>query len=99
MRRSLGKMSKKSRALGAAARKLTVTGLVSSFSVGDCVAIDPQSKYSGMPHPRYRGRTGTIVDTRGKAYVVRISDGRMKKELAVPPVHLRAAGKAGKEAV
>ncbi len=93
MRRSLGKMSKRSRALGAAARKLTIPGLISSFSVGDCVAIDSQSKYSGMPHPRYRGRTGIIVDTRGKAYVVKINDGRMEKELVIPPVHLRTVGK------
>ena len=93
MRRSLGKMSKRSRSLGAAARKLTIPGLLSSFSVGDCVAIDNQSKYSGMPHPRYRGRTGIIIDTRGKAYVVKIKDGRMVKELTIPPVHLRKVGK------
>ena len=85
-------MSKRSRSLGAAARKLTIPGLISSFSVGDCVAIDSQSKYSGMPHPRYRGRTGTITDTRGKAYVVKIRDGRMEKELVIPPVHLRKVG-------
>lgn len=93
MRRSLGKMSKRSRALGAAARKLTVPGLLSSFKVGQIVSLDPQSKYSGMPHPRYRGRTGMIVQTRGKAYVVKIRDGRMMKDLIIPPVHLRAAGK------
>jgi large subunit ribosomal protein L21e len=93
MRRSLGKMSKRTRALGAAARKLTVPGLISSFKVGDCVAIDSQSKYSGMPHPRYRGKTGTITDTRGKAYVVRIKDGNMQKELVIPPVHLRAVAR------
>ena len=93
MRRSLGKMSKRSRSLGAAARKLTIPGLISSFSVGDCVAIDNQSKYSGMPHPRYRGRTGIIIDTRGKAYVVKIKDGRMVKELTIQTVHLRKVGK------
>ena len=92
MRRSLGKMSKRSRALGHAGRTLTVAGLVSSFSVGENVSIDPQSKYGGMPHPRYRGRTGPIVEMRGKAYVVRIRDGRALKELIVPPVHLRRAG-------
>ena len=70
MRRSLGKMSKRSRALGQAQRTLTVPGLISSYLVGDRVAIDSQSKYSGMPHPRYRGRTGLITDTRGNAYVV-----------------------------
>jgi large subunit ribosomal protein L21e len=46
-----------------------------------------------MPHPRYRGRTGRIAATRGKAYVVLVKDGRMEKELVIPPVHLRPAGK------
>lgn len=94
MRRSLGKMSKRSRALGAAKRRLTVPALISSYLVGDRVAIDSQSKYSGMPHPRYRGRTGVITDTRGKAYVVQVRDGNMMKEFIVPPVHLRLVGKA-----
>jgi large subunit ribosomal protein L21e len=87
-------MSKRSRALGAAKRTLTVPGLISSYLVGDRVAIDSQSKYSGMPHPRYRGRTGLIIDTRGKAYVVQVQDGNMLKELVVPPVHLRLVGRA-----
>ena len=87
-------MSKRSRALGHAKRKLTVPGLVSGYSIGDRVSIDSQSKYSGMPHPRYRGRTGTITDTRGHAYVVKVRDGNMLKELTVPPVHLRLIGKA-----
>lgn len=92
MRRSLGKMSKRTRALGQSARKLTVPGLISSFKVGQTVSVDPQSKYSGMPHPRYRGKTGTIIAQRGKAYVVEIQDMRMTKELIIPPVHLRLAG-------
>ena len=92
MRRSLGKMSKRSRALGHAARKLTVPGLVSGYKVGDRVSIDSQSKYSGMPHPRYRGRTGIITAARGKAYVVAIMDGNMAKDLIIPPVHLRKVG-------
>ncbi len=94
MRRSLGKMSKRSRCLGHSRRKLTVSGLISSFSVGDRVALDSQSKYSGMPHPRYRGRTGVITEVRGKSYVVEINDGNMRKELIIPPVHLRLMGKA-----
>ena len=91
MRRSLGKMSKRSRSLGHAARKLTVPGLISSFKVGQTVCIDPQSKYSGMPHPRYRGKTGIITETRGKAYVVKINDMNAVKNLIIPPVHLRIA--------
>ena len=88
MRRSLGKMSKRSRALGHAQRKLTVPGLMGSFKVGDVVAVDSQSQYSGMPHPRYRGRTGTVVGKRGDSYLVRITDGNAVKELAISPVHL-----------
>ena len=86
-------MSKRSRSLGHAKRKLTIPGLISAYSVGDCVAIDSQSKYSGMPHPRYRGRTGTIVAQRGKAYVVKISDMNAVKELIIPPVHLQLVRK------
>lgn len=86
-------MSKRSRALGHAKRKLTIPGLISGYSIGDCVAIDSQSKHSGMPHPRYRGRTGTIVAKRGKAYVVRISDMNAVKELIIPPVHLKLVRK------
>jgi len=93
MRRSLGKMSKRSRALGQSKRKLTIPGLISGYSIGDCVAIDHQSKYSGMPHPRYRGRTGTIVAQRGKSYVVEISDMNATKQLIIPPVHLKAVAK------
>jgi len=98
MRRSLGKMSKKTRALGQSARKLTIPGLVSSFRMGQTVSIDPQSKYSGMPHPRYRGRTGTIIKQRGKAYVVAIRDMNMAKELIIPPVHLRLVASTGRPA-
>ena len=93
MRRSLGKMSKRSRLLGMSKRKLTIPGLISGYSIGDCVAIDHQSKYSGMPHPRYRGRTGTIVAQRGKSYVVEISDMNATKQLIIPPVHLKAVAK------
>ncbi|MCX6770153.1 MAG: 50S ribosomal protein L21e [Candidatus Micrarchaeota archaeon] len=95
MRRSLGKMSKRSRALGQASRKLTIPGLICAYEIGNCVAIDTQSKYSGMPHPRYRGRTGNIMAKRGKAYVVRITDGNALKDLIIPPVHLRLISKQG----
>ncbi|MEM4554401.1 MAG: hypothetical protein QXT25_00945 [Candidatus Anstonellaceae archaeon] len=95
MKRSLGKISKKGRALGASLRKLSVSALVSGYNIGDRVTIDAQVKYSGMPHPRYRGRTGTIVEKRGNAYVVRIRDGKMQKDLIVPPVHLKLVKGSG----
>ena len=94
MKRSLGKMSKKSRVLGMHRKTLSVAAQLREFKVGSRVVIDQQARYSGMPHPRYRGRSGGVLATRGKTYEGEIRDGRMKKVLIVPSVHL-AAQKAG----
>jgi large subunit ribosomal protein L21e len=88
MRRSLGKMSKRSRLLRRKS-KLGATKLLQNFELGDIVHIDLQTGYSGMPHPRYRGRSGSIVGKRGEAYVVEIQVMRAKKRLTIPAVHLR----------
>jgi len=86
MKRCKGKISKRSRLLGR--KRLTVSALVRKFAVGDVVTIDIQNRYPGSPHPRYRGRSGEIIGTRGDAYIVQVRDGRMVKELIVPSVHL-----------
>ncbi len=91
MRRSLGLISKRSRLLGMKGQGLTVPELVKTFEVGKRVIISPHVKFSGMPHPRYRGRSGIISERRGNAYVVKIQDGRMEKGLIIPPVHLKSA--------
>lgn len=82
-------MSKRTRNLGMAQRKLSVAQKVRRYKIGDRVALDHQSRYEGMPHPRYRGRVGTIQAMRGKSYEVIITDGNAHKLLIVPPVHLR----------
>lgn len=89
MRRSLGKMSSRTRNLGMAQRRLSVAQQVHRYAIGDRVALDHQSQFDGMPHPRYRGKVGTIVATRGKSYEIEVMDGRMLKLLIVPGVHLR----------
>lgn len=70
-------------------RKLTVTDRVKTFSKGDKVVISLQPSFTGFPAPRYDGRHGTIVEGRGKSYVVEIRDMKAKKQLIVAPVHLR----------
>jgi len=82
-------MSKRSRNLGMALRKLSVAQLVRKYKIGDRVALDHQSRYDGMPHPRYRGRVGTIQAMRGQSYEVEITDGNARKILIVPGAHLR----------
>lgn len=92
MKRSLGTMSKRTRLLGMRRKALSVAVQLRKFGVGSRVVVDHQARYAGMPHPRYRGRNGVIVAARGNAYEVEIKDGRMKKVLVVPSVHLKLAG-------
>jgi len=89
VKRSLGKMSKRTRKLGASAKKLTPARLVVSYIVGDRVAITPNPRYDGMPHPRYRGKTGIITKLRGKAYEVEIKDINATKTLVCSSMHLK----------
>lgn len=82
-------MSKRGRLLGKTDQHLTINQLVKSFSVGDKVVIDLKIRFTGMPHPRYRGRHGTIIGTQGKSYIVRIKDQNAIKDLIIPGVHLQ----------
>jgi len=101
-------MSKRTRLLGKSGRKLTPTMILRKYKAGQLVTITQQSRYEGMPHPRYRGRIGTVKEVRGTAYVVEIRDGNMIKKIIVPGVHLtqkdkmegyaKASPKAKKEA-
>jgi len=42
-----------------------------------------------MPHRRYHGRVGVIMDKRGRAYVVNVTQGEAIKEITVRPEHLK----------
>ncbi len=67
-----------------------VTRFLQKFEVGEKVAIviEP-SVHKGMPHPRFHGRTGTVVGKQGNAYVIEIRDGGKMKKIIALPVHLK----------
>lgn len=55
------------------------------------IVINP-SIHGGMPHSRFHGMTGTVVERRGEAYVVDLRVGPKKhKTLIARPEHLRAS--------
>ncbi len=70
-----------------------ISRAIQRFELGDKVhiRIDP-SVHKGMPHRRFHGMTGEVVGERGRAFIVRISDGvrgrKKQKELFVRPEHL-----------
>jgi large subunit ribosomal protein L21e len=60
------------------------------FEVGEraSIILDP-SVHGGMPHPRFNGKTGVIIGSRGSSYIIRVRDGGLQKELVSRPEHLR----------
>jgi large subunit ribosomal protein L21e len=70
-----------------------VTRFLREFDVGDkvTVRIEPSDPH-GQPHPRYQGRTCTVVAKSGRAYRIQFLDGGKRKELIANPIHLVPAG-------
>ncbi len=60
------------------------------YKVGDkvVVIIEP-SVQRGMPHRRYNGLMGEILEKRGSGYILQVYQGGKPKKLSVMPDHLR----------
>ena len=86
-KKSRDKLSKTVRSRGIS----PVVRAIQEFQPGDKVhvLIDP-SIHKGMPHPRFHGRTGEVVGSRGRAFVLKITDGDATKTLIALPEHLTA---------
>jgi large subunit ribosomal protein L21e len=71
--------------------KLTVNRFVREFPVGSKVALitDPASHH-GMPFRRFYGLTGTVMEKKGRSYIVQIKDSNKLKKVIVTPEHLKA---------
>ncbi len=68
-----------------------ITRALQQFTDGDIVNIDlDPSIQNGMPHPKFHGRTGKVVERRGRAYLVSVRDGGLMKEVIALPEHLTA---------
>jgi large subunit ribosomal protein L21e len=69
--------------------KLRLSKLLHEYQPGSrvVVKIDP-SVQKGMPHKRYHGKVGTVVNRRGRSYIVDVTQGDAVKEIIVRPEHL-----------
>ncbi len=69
--------------------KIGLSKLLYSYATGEKVLIniDP-SMHKGMPHRRFQGKIGMIVNQRGGSYVVNVTQGEALKEIIVRPEHL-----------
>ena len=67
---------------------------IQGFKPGDKVIIKiNQSSRKGMPHPRFKGKIGTVVERQGASYVISVIYGRAKKEIQTRPEHLKLLAK------
>lgn len=61
-----------------------------TYPVGTSVAITINPAiHRGMPHPRFQGLTGKVVDTRGNAFVISLLSKNKRKTIIARPEHLR----------
>ena len=69
--------------------KTGLTKILHGYMPGEKVAvkIDP-SVHKGMPHRRFQGKIGVIVQKKGRSYVVNVTQGEAEKEIIVRPEHL-----------
>ncbi len=64
--------------------------ILRTYEPGDKVSIiiDP-SIHKSQPHKRFHGKVGTVLERRGRAYVVSVKIGNSSKTLISRPEHLR----------
>ncbi len=68
--------------------ELSISEHIKEFKEGDRVAIVPKGNFKNIPHPRYRGKVGKIIERRGNGYVVELRIMNATKRLTVPVLHL-----------
>jgi len=64
-------------------------GLIREYNPGTKVVIKINSSFhKGMPHRRYHGKVGKVIEKRGRAYVIEIKDGGKNKNIIARPEHI-----------
>jgi len=69
--------------------KIGLGKLLHEYKSGDKVVIKVDSAiHKGMPHRRYFGKIGTVIDKRGGSYLIGVRQGEATKEIIVRPEHI-----------
>jgi large subunit ribosomal protein L21e len=69
--------------------KLRLSKLLYQYQPGNRIVIKIDSSvHKGMPHRRYHGKVGTVIDKRGRSYIISVTQGDAVKEIIVRPEHL-----------
>ncbi|MCW4018459.1 MAG: 50S ribosomal protein L21e [Candidatus Bathyarchaeota archaeon] len=69
--------------------KPKLTKFLHEYENGDSVIIKiDSSQQKALPHRRFHGKIGKVINRRGRAYVVRVAQGNSDRNLIVRTEHL-----------
>jgi len=69
--------------------KLSISKYFREFEENSPVRFHANSSVqNGMYHPRFHGKTGTVLGKQGACYKVKMNDGGKFKTILVHPIHL-----------
>ena len=70
--------------------KLGLSRLLAEYEIGDKVVIDiDPGVHGGMPHKRFQGKVGSVVEKRGRAYILDIPQRKTSKFIVAGPEHIK----------
>ena len=69
--------------------KIQLSRYFQSFKEGDNVSVVRDVSIDFNFPERMQGRTGIVVEKRGRAYVVKIMDFNKEKKFIIEPIHLK----------
>ena len=70
--------------------KLNLGKLLIEYEVGSQVIIKMDSSVQkSLPHKRFHGKIGTVLEKRGRGYVVSVTKGDAVRKIIVRPEHLK----------
>ena len=69
--------------------KIPFSKYFQKFKEGESVAVTMERSLSNNIPKRMQGKTGTVLEKRGKFYVINIKDQNKPKQFLIAPVHLK----------
>ena len=69
--------------------KISMKEYFKSFKTGDKIALVRNLSFNADFPQRMQGKTGVVIEKRGRAYVVRVNDLNMEKHYVVKPINMK----------
>jgi large subunit ribosomal protein L21e len=69
--------------------KLQLSRYFQELKKGDFVAISKEQSVASSFPKRTQGQTGIVEGRRGKAYIIKITEGSKDKRIIIEPIHLK----------